>query len=697
MIRLFTLLALSFGGLLHGQSLSISPGEQVVPVTGKLVRLEFETVGTKHYRIESSPDLSAWKNEGYAFRGIGGRMSALVSNHDLPRLFYRVRDDAAAHEVAPLSPYGQAPVVPAAVAVPGPQGPAGPVGPAGPQGVPGQNLAAPDARVMESPPQLPRTLQRILASRQAGAAPPFRLKYLMLGDSYALDLGYELSTKVAPLREHGLGATATLGGGAGADTSRFDLAPTGLLWKLSGPGQTVQYGLANSSFECYRAKVFFSTVAGGGSFALEASTAGGPWTEVPGATAATPISTDNGGDVGAGVFTYSFPGTEPRRVRARWVSGTVRLIGFALSDIHDELGVPRGGTAFFNLALGGINVADGRHTPQSVWNTLLRDLQPDFCTYKSDDGAHGEAFAEYYRKIQTARPMDWIMVSRHPSNAVPYAGQGPPANSGNELLPTDIQLRDFAVSQGQLFVNGRTMFPSHATMVELGLTNDGDPHLTGVGDEYQQQILMNLLAGSLKPATQYPGNGADLESGTRYRTTPLGIVGKSGPQMMLELLGGSNAGVNFRPFFGISKIDDLGTTGFHQGQYNRCFAVMNPDGRWLFNNSNSGWQQGLLTSWNRPSSGMMELFAGDRTAESPLALSGTAAHSGDLLSIHKNATAAAPGTRTAGIKSDGAADFGRLKATLPAYANHAGADSDAGLLSGQFYKLNGDRAVYQKP
>ena len=189
MIRLFSILTLAFGGLLHGQSLSISPGEQVVPVTGKLMRLEFETVGAKHYRIESSPDLSTWKNEGYAFRGIDGRMSALVSNHDLPKLFYRVRDDAAAGEVAPLSPYGQVAAIPVAVA-----GPEGPAGPAGPQGVPGQNLAAANVRVMESPPQLPRTLQRIIASRQAGAAPPFRLSYLMLGDSYALDLSYEAAS-----------------------------------------------------------------------------------------------------------------------------------------------------------------------------------------------------------------------------------------------------------------------------------------------------------------------------------------------------------------------------------------------------------------------------------------------------------------------------------------------------------------------
>lgn len=39
----------------------------------------------------------------------------------------------------------------------------------------------------------------------------------------------------------------------------------------------------------------------------------------------------------------------------------------------------------------------------------------------------------------------------------------------------------------------------------------------------------------------------------------------------------------------------------------------------------------------------------------------------------------------------------KLKANCPIYANDAAADADATLLSGQFYKLTGSRAVYQKP
>jgi hypothetical protein len=87
------------------QTVSISPGEEPVPVVTPSVRIEFDTASDKFYRIESSEDLSLWKPEGYAFAGNGGRMSALVSNHGLPRLFYRIRNNASPSETAPVIPY----------------------------------------------------------------------------------------------------------------------------------------------------------------------------------------------------------------------------------------------------------------------------------------------------------------------------------------------------------------------------------------------------------------------------------------------------------------------------------------------------------------------------------------------------------------------------------------------------------------
>ena len=99
LIFLFTLLQAK------AQTVSISPGEEPVPVVTPSVRIEFDTVSDKFYRIESSEDLSLWKPEGYAFAGNGRRMSALVSNHGLPRLFYRIRNNATPSETVPVIPY----------------------------------------------------------------------------------------------------------------------------------------------------------------------------------------------------------------------------------------------------------------------------------------------------------------------------------------------------------------------------------------------------------------------------------------------------------------------------------------------------------------------------------------------------------------------------------------------------------------
>lgn len=115
---------------IQAQSLTIQPGDQIVPIAGKAVKLEFPTVEGMLYRIESSPDLVSWSNEGYAFRGTGALMSALVSNHNLSKLFFRIRNNAAVVELAPINPYGPT----AAMGVPGPPGPAGVPGPKGDPG-----------------------------------------------------------------------------------------------------------------------------------------------------------------------------------------------------------------------------------------------------------------------------------------------------------------------------------------------------------------------------------------------------------------------------------------------------------------------------------------------------------------------------------------------------------------------------------
>ena len=84
---------------------SIGFAAEPQPVVAPSVRIGFDTEAGKFYRIERSEDLQVWKPEGYAFAGNGRRVTVLVSNHGLPRLFYRVRHNAEPSEVAPIVPY----------------------------------------------------------------------------------------------------------------------------------------------------------------------------------------------------------------------------------------------------------------------------------------------------------------------------------------------------------------------------------------------------------------------------------------------------------------------------------------------------------------------------------------------------------------------------------------------------------------
>jgi hypothetical protein len=99
-------LLLVLSGGLRAQSVRITPGgKEALPVVSPSIRLEFPTKSGLFYQVESSQDLKTWKREGFAFPGGGREMAVMVSNHGLPRLFYRILDDAGIAETAPFNPY----------------------------------------------------------------------------------------------------------------------------------------------------------------------------------------------------------------------------------------------------------------------------------------------------------------------------------------------------------------------------------------------------------------------------------------------------------------------------------------------------------------------------------------------------------------------------------------------------------------
>lgn len=543
---------------------------------------------------------------------------------------------------------------------------------------------------------LPRTKRRLAVEAAAGAIRPFRLKHLVMGDSYNVSLSELMDTQIAPLREVGFGTTHTIVGAVTTDLAQWTRTPNaGTIYRLTGSGQSVQYGGA-TDFECYRIKVYYQAEDVTGTFAVETNTASAGWTEVPGATTASPINVDNNGTTGVGIFTYDFSTAEPRRLRAKWISGTVRILGFVLSDIREDVNSPRGGSAEYNFSAGGQNLSDWAQCPQAIWNTILRDLEPDFVSIKGDDsnwnGVCDATSSGLYGKMQIARDMDWIFVGRHPASASQYDGQaeGSNTNSGSELLVMDRQMRDFAIAQSQMWVNPRKIFPAYSVMeatstiagsvnTSAKLISGDNTHLTPAGGYMQAQAIIDIMARSVIDNAKIHKSATNSYAAVpRFTPNPFTAVLPTGASYGLGINGRTNstaAGPNWREIFSVSKLGDNGEVGIHVGRYNEARIVTDSNGRWFINHGTAGFGNGLVTFPRYPSSAV-EIHGGSRTTVPLLSLSGASGHTGDLLRIYQNAgiTAGTEGTRTAGVTVDGVADFAGLRVVqgTPASATATG-------------------------
>ncbi len=377
-----------------------------------------------------------------------------------------------------------------------------------------------------------------------------------------------------------------------------------------------------------------------------------------------PLNADNGGAYAVGVFSYDFPTTEVRQIRIRRMTGSVRIIGMLLSDIRSDAGASKGGTSSLLFGLGGEDTNNFSLVPQHVWDTLLQSIQPDLVTYKSDEGDFA-GLATWYARVQaatTARPVDWIFVSRHPSNAVAYNGQGPYAGSNafGALLPMDETLRNFALNNGQMFFDSRALFGNAAKMIATGMTTDGNAHLTARGDTYEQLAILNELERGLQASSQYKA-AIGVEMGSLRRMQQQTVTLSSGKGFFATVETTVGAGVNHRPCHGFSKLDEFGAVGFHFGQFLTCDMVRDQYGNWFFTYDTGGFGNGIPGTLPRATSAKVEIFTGNRLTSRCLVLSAAATHSGDIFAIFSGATTAAAGTRTCGLTAAGALDVATMK------------------------------------
>lgn len=653
------------------------------------VELQFPTEVGKIYQVEVSSDLKTWANDGYTMVGKGVLQTFVTSTWNLPNLFFRVRDNGDPGRVL-------------AGASPGPPGPQGPAGPPGETptdyatsaqgakadtalqaddlGVAGAKLLAaetiPDVRdLLAGKLSLTRTTARILRDEHSTYA-PYKITVATAGDSFAPDLGAQIHLRIAPLAADGMdyiGGRYIVEGGARAISAAFEYSPNGQHGLLDSPGEALIF--PTQALNAYRFHVFYTTETGiAGTFTIQARTRGGEWADIPGGDGIqTNVLNPGGVPVGAGVFTYDFPTTMARQIRAVCNSGTVRILGITRSDIW-ETSSPKGGLASYHLGFSGETVKSASQCPQAVFNTIIGTLKPDIASFKVNDNVEQLSYLQtYLHKWNTAWPTDWVLFSSHPTYATPT----------RDLTAEDKVVQAVAESNGYTFINCRKIFGSLSEMNAQGFLNSDKYHLSLYGDWVMQRYTQEIIESSIKPEADY--------------LAPTYFEANTDNELLAYTNAMGTGGVPARIWSAQYNATN-GSFQFNIGPYGIGRFGWSPYGNLFITGGNSGWgYSGPPGKALRSPRATTEIFADDWNTNPVLTLSAKIDHQSDALEIVNSATQASAGSRTAGIKPNGAADFTALKVSLKHYSNHEAADSDTSLTSGQFYKLQEDRAVYQKP
>lgn len=644
------------------------------------VELEFPTEAGKIYQVEVSGDLKHWANDGYAIVGKGGPQTHITSTYNQPRLFFRVRDNGDPKRVLAGSP--------------GPPGPAGPMPtdyassaqgakadtalqPAD-LGTTGAEILAtesiPDLRdLIEENPLLPLTASRILRDRQT-TYDPYKITFISSGDSYSPNIGNPIRNLLATQAASGMSYMRNeylQEGGASPVSWDFSHSPNGEHCLLDGPGEGLIYPKVAAN--AYRVHVFHTTETGvPGTYSVQSKTDGGDWITIPGGESIeTNVINSGGTPIGAGVFTYSFPTTQARQFRAVWKSGNVRILGMTRSDVW-EGGSRKGGLASYDLSFSGQTVQNASTCPQAVFNTILGTLKPDFASFKADDNAAQMAYlSTYIQKWNTAWPTDWLLFSSHPTASTPT----------RELTEADRIVQTVAEDHRYTFINCRKLFGTMDEMVSQGFLNPDRYHLSPYGSWYMERHTYSLIESAILPnggyeVPTYYGNSNDSEVLSITNAFGSGAVPN---RVWSAQYNGSDGGFQF-------NVGSFGRMGWSSG------------GHLFITGGTQGWgYSDPIAKAARVPAATAEIFADNWTNIPTLTLSTKSGHTSDALQIVNSATQSAPGVRTAGIKPNGAADFSSLKVSLATYDDHAAADADANLTSGQLYKIRGQRQVFQKP
>ncbi len=543
--------SLAFSGILSAQSVSITPDVPIATIRDPSVRLDFETTAGRYYQIESSTDLMVWKREGHAFAGNGGRMAAMVSNHGLPRLFYRVGNNGKASDVAPINPYG-----PSAPATAGDAGPSSwndltdkPATLAEAGFATGSSALAREVgavgfnAVSSDNTHVWRIIEKINRERNGqGNIARDRFRSVSFGDSVAV----RISSQATGFWGFG-GADAFLqafakeapptpasentenypqwSSGVFSLYDEWHRTPGGLLVHLDAgiPGGT-HIERANYPSPMHSVVVTFmakdSTGPGDasyGSFKLQYKPNNtGEWIDCNSATVAPGKGSANGGLVQTdndsptervGMAVFNLPRSDTYAIRLAVTAGRVRLTKVLFNQGGLAVGpsdqVQLGGSIEANFAQGSRGIAShfSRMTQEGL-HDALGYIDPHVVLYKSANQWSLQNYQTYWpalaEKLMTAAPNATLIVAgSHPQDS----------NRGHEdpAIAVDDYLREWcAQTPGAIFVDVRQNFPEyeegfHEETASIDdLWTDG-VHIGGKGD----QVISQLVWDAIEPAMEY--------------------------------------------------------------------------------------------------------------------------------------------------------------------------------------------------
>jgi hypothetical protein len=437
-----------------------------------------------------------------------------------------------------------------------------------------------------------------------------------------------------------------------------------------------QFGPALTPVPATTASFYFGAEAGLGTVEIYFSTSGddaafpGSWTLLD------TVNTDNGGPLAPSVNTYTLP-EEEYVFKLVVTSGEIQLIGALIRN--DALR----GTVLVQSALGGTDLlAHWANANQAILNAVVADIAPTMILhhFSMTDLADAQQFPGYLAQWNNAAALaDHVWMGEHQHNA------------------GDTRIADYqAIYQSEISAQERWEFFNTNQYLPLALSesmgwNDDTTHHDLAWPMISAIMLRSLgieaLTGKLNwPKVDQTGNLA-IWKATQDEGAQSRFFRFNGPEDKLVSLQwqwtNDDGNSRYWEFKRLASNDAVAPSGF------QLFRLTSGGDEVITFDASSRGYFGSISGGITQSFGA-RVFAHEGSSAAAAIAGRHSNPLGDAIRFY-NHNGNNP-VLTGGVQANGVPRF-----TLTEYANDAAADADSDLPSGAFYKVTGDRAVYQKP